>query len=280
MSCIITYKRKQYSEEKFKEYFHNHKNDFATSITKNKDVADSFKRKMEAISSVFKDSPELASIGSEAQPTEVKTSLQGKIVNTDTTSKVKRKTYRPGNTISGSVAHVTQNPNILFVYTGALEPNQKLTTLSQKNINDKFMNNAGENTFGLPIVKNYSVNAGKTGSIRDTNEGAVDADVKLAIDQALDNLEVLANSYQSISFPTTGLGLDMLEVVGGKQLAPQTFIYLSQQLHQRFGFINPKYLETMEGTKQILESQPIQDKDVKIIKDDLLRDFIKNCITR
>ena len=214
------------------------------------------------------------------QPTEVKTSLQGKIVNTDTTSKVKRKTYRPGNTISGSVTHVTQNPNILFVYTGALEPNQKLTTLSQKNINDKFMNNAGENTFGLPIVKNYSVNAGKTGSIRDTNEGAVDADVKLAIDQALDNLEVLANSYQSISFPTTGLGLDMLEVVGGKQLAPQTFIYLSQQLHQRFGFINPKYLETMEGTKQILESQPIQDKDVKIIKDDLLRDFIKNCITR
>jgi hypothetical protein len=64
MSCIITYKGKQYSEEKFKEYFINNKNEFATSISKNKDVIDSFKRKVEAIDGIFKDSPELASIGS------------------------------------------------------------------------------------------------------------------------------------------------------------------------------------------------------------------------
>lgn len=67
MSCIITYKGKQYSEEQFKEYFINNKNEFATSISKNKDVIDSFKRKMEAIDGVFKDSPELAAIGSKAQ---------------------------------------------------------------------------------------------------------------------------------------------------------------------------------------------------------------------
>lgn len=42
-------------------------NQFATSIVKNKDVIDSFKRKMEAIDGVFKDSPELAAIGSKAQ---------------------------------------------------------------------------------------------------------------------------------------------------------------------------------------------------------------------
>ncbi len=67
MSCIITYKEKQYSEEQFKEYFINNKNEFATSISKNKDVIDSFKRKMEAIDGVFKDSPELASIGTKTQ---------------------------------------------------------------------------------------------------------------------------------------------------------------------------------------------------------------------
>ena len=67
MSCIITYKGKQYSEQQFKEYFSNNKNDFATAIAKNKDVIDSFKRKMEAIDSIFKDSPELASIGSKSQ---------------------------------------------------------------------------------------------------------------------------------------------------------------------------------------------------------------------
>jgi hypothetical protein len=67
MSCIITYKGEQYSEENFKEYFINNKQEFATSITKNKDVINSFKIKMEAIDGVFKDSPELASIGSKAQ---------------------------------------------------------------------------------------------------------------------------------------------------------------------------------------------------------------------
>jgi len=67
MSCTITYKGKKYSEEQFKEYFISNKNEFATSISKNKDVIDSFKRKMEAIDGVFKDSPELASIGTKTQ---------------------------------------------------------------------------------------------------------------------------------------------------------------------------------------------------------------------
>ena len=67
MSCIITYKGQKYSEEQFKEYFINNKQEFATSIAKNKDVIDSFKRKMEGINFVFSQSPELASIGSKAQ---------------------------------------------------------------------------------------------------------------------------------------------------------------------------------------------------------------------
>ena len=49
MSCIITYKGKKYSEEQFKEYFINNKNEFATSISKNKNVIDSFKRKMKGV---------------------------------------------------------------------------------------------------------------------------------------------------------------------------------------------------------------------------------------
>lgn len=67
MSCIITYKGQKYSEEQFKEYFINNKQEFTTSIAKNRDVIDSFKRKMEGIDFVFSQSPELASIGSKAQ---------------------------------------------------------------------------------------------------------------------------------------------------------------------------------------------------------------------
>lgn len=67
MSCIIIYKGKKYSEEQFKEYFINNKQEFATSISKNRNVIDSFKRKMEGIDYVFSQSPEIASIGSKAQ---------------------------------------------------------------------------------------------------------------------------------------------------------------------------------------------------------------------
>ena len=41
--CIITYKGKKYSEEQFKEYFINNKQEFATSIAKNKYVIEEFK---------------------------------------------------------------------------------------------------------------------------------------------------------------------------------------------------------------------------------------------
>ena len=49
MSCIITYKGKKYSEEQFKEYFNNNKQEFVSSIAKNKNVIDSFKRKMKGV---------------------------------------------------------------------------------------------------------------------------------------------------------------------------------------------------------------------------------------
>ncbi|HNK91362.1 MAG TPA: hypothetical protein PKN63_12470, partial [Chitinophagales bacterium] len=94
MSCIIKYKGQKYSEEQFKEYFINNKQEFATSIAKNKDVIDSFKRKMEGIDYVFSQSPELASIGTKAQylqylSTIFKTSKVKDIVYHGTTSENK-----------------------------------------------------------------------------------------------------------------------------------------------------------------------------------------------
>lgn len=100
MSCTITYKGKKYSEEQFKEYFINNKQEFTTSIAKNKDVIDSFKRKMEGIDFIFSQSPELASIGSKAQylqylSTIFKTSKVKDIVYHDSPSKIEefKKSY-------------------------------------------------------------------------------------------------------------------------------------------------------------------------------------------
>lgn len=67
MSCIITYKGNKYTQEQFKEYISNNKKEFSHIIASNKNVIDSFKRKMEGIDYVFSQSPELASIGSKSQ---------------------------------------------------------------------------------------------------------------------------------------------------------------------------------------------------------------------
>lgn len=41
MNCIITYKGKKYSEEQFKEYFINNKQEFATSLARQKQANES-----------------------------------------------------------------------------------------------------------------------------------------------------------------------------------------------------------------------------------------------
>ena len=67
MSCIITYKGNKYTQEQFKEYISNNKKEFSHIMASNKNVIDSFKRKMEGIDFVFSQSHELASIGTKAQ---------------------------------------------------------------------------------------------------------------------------------------------------------------------------------------------------------------------
>ena len=106
MSCIITYKGQKYSEEQFKEYFINNKQEFATSIAKNKDVIDSFKRKMEGIDFVFSQSPELASIGSKAQYLKYLSTIFK-------TSKVKDIVYHTNN--QGRIEFGTRGEKGLFV---------------------------------------------------------------------------------------------------------------------------------------------------------------------
>ena len=105
MSCIITYKGKKYSDEQFKEYFINNRQEFATSIAKNKNVIDSFKRKMEGIDYVFSQSPELASIGTKAQylqylSTIFKTSKVKEIVYHGTARQFEK--FQKGNKINKS----------------------------------------------------------------------------------------------------------------------------------------------------------------------------------
>ena len=67
MSCIITYKGNQYSEQEFKKYFNSNTSEFIKEIANSKNVIDSFKNKIDAINYVFQQAPELESIGTKTQ---------------------------------------------------------------------------------------------------------------------------------------------------------------------------------------------------------------------
>ena len=61
MSCVITYKGNQYSEQEFKKYFNSNTSEFIKEIANSKNVIDSFKNKIDAINYVFQQAPELES---------------------------------------------------------------------------------------------------------------------------------------------------------------------------------------------------------------------------
>ena len=48
--------------------------------------------------------------------------------------------------------------------------------------------------------------------------------------------------------------------------APETFNYLSQQLFEKFGYINPNYLKTLEGRRIVQSRQPVTDDEIFDLK--------------
>jgi hypothetical protein len=49
-------------------------------------------------------------------------------------------------------------------------------------------------------------------------------------------------------------------------LAPETFNYLSQQLFENFGYLNPNYLKTLEGRRIVQSRQPVTDDEIFDLK--------------
>jgi hypothetical protein len=48
--------------------------------------------------------------------------------------------------------------------------------------------------------------------------------------------------------------------------APETFNYLSQQLFENFGYLNPNYLKTLEGRRIVQSRQPVTDEEIFDLK--------------
>ena len=235
MSCIITYKGQKYSEEQFKEYFINNKQEFTTSIAKNKDVIDSFKRKMEGIDFVFSQSPELASIGSKAQylqylSTIFKTSKVKDIVYHGSISKftnfiknaIKRTTSSDGvwftsskelakeYSVSEKIVHIgieydvlkklkKENPNKSYKITSGLDADnysEIIKTHGEEKVNQGVIVEIENLDIVYPAILN--IQNLKTIDGRGFNQFVRDKEVKLAISENKDGL-IIKDTLDTIS---------------------------------------------------------------------------------
>ena len=173
--------------------------------------------------------------------------------------------------------YVEENPNSTYVYNFAVE-NQSNATRG-----DHLFHGAGPNTVGLPTLLHYSPPAGtnieRPDLIKD-KDGQVDPAIKDAIDTAMQELTEAKNSGQVLVFSEQGYGQEMLHKNrSGSMFAPQTFLYLSKQLYENFGYLNPRYLQTRTGTGVVQSTQSITDVQVIEMNNQAVRDFMKQCLS-
>ena len=99
-------------------------------------------------------------------------------------------------------------------------------------------------------------------------------DNKEMIDEAIRDIKEKLNEpgpQKYLVFDDFGYGQYMIGYVENaptisrptlKGPAPQTFLYLSEQLYRNFGYINPHYLLLPQGRAVVQEGQPITDDEI------------------
>jgi hypothetical protein len=170
------------------------------------------------------------------------------------------------------------HPDKMFVYNYAMISQQGASQ------GDQAMHGAAPNTFGMPSMRRYTALDKGTDKykeqptvLRDGENGKIIPQVKEAIDTAIADLLEIQKGTQLV-FPTGGFGQQMLsESKAGEQYAPQTFLYLSKQLYENFGYLNPQYLEQSEGLARVQIGQALSDVQIIEMNDQSVKEFIKNC---
>jgi hypothetical protein len=197
----------------------------------------------------------------------------GSIVNSFTPGKYL--TFNAGTVEGPSSAKVRleKHPDKAFIY------NKGILSSTGPKKSDQFLHGQGSNTIGLPTLRHYTTpqkdaNTERGEVLKDIN-GNIHPKVKEHIDIAIREMQ---NTSKQLVFSTGGYGQEMLEKSkSGEQFGLQTFLYLSEQLYEKFGYLNPGYLKQDQGRTRVQKNQPITDEMVREAKDDAVEDFIKKC---
>jgi hypothetical protein len=154
------------------------------------------------------------------------------------------------------------NPDTVFVFNTATDSFGNATKGDYIFYRSKLANK-----FGLPTKKAFSETLADGYYDKD---GDVDPKFKANIDAALDGLEEISKT-KKLAFNSEGYGQYLLKPdKNGKYPGIKNFLYLSEQLFERFGYINPGYHMTKTGKMVIQRTQPITDE--------MVRDFMKHCL--
>jgi exodeoxyribonuclease-5 len=153
------------------------------------------------------------------------------------------------------------------------------------------------NVIYIPNVEQYKPD-GINHLIKDDAYGTKDAeiksDVKTEIDAAMSAIEQAIKDGKTLYWDKGGYGQTLLEKIqidenGATVMsAGKTYVYLSQQLFEKFGFINPGYLTSKtfkESVDQMLQNpsyKEIQEAKTQAVEkfhqDSEVQDFIKQCL--
>jgi hypothetical protein len=98
--------------------------------------------------------------------------------------------------------------------------------------------------------------------------------VKEQIDKFIEHAKEVKASGMQLGFPVAGIAQYMRK---GDIFARQTFLYLSQQLYENFGYLNPQYLNTDTGVSRVQLGQEVTDEEIKQLNNQSVLDFIKLC---
>ena len=196
--------------------------------------------------------------------------------------------YNPTNLFDSAETLANNDQNTLFIYNLATED------ATNAKGGDRHLHGKGPMVFGLPTVKAYNQPAGgeRLDLYRDV-DGNIDPELKLAIDEAIAELVEKQEKGMQLKFNAQGYGQEMLaKDKNGNIFAPQTFVYLSQQLLNNFGYINPNFLRTGTGKNmmqakwyeqgyQSFTDQMIQkerEAEIQELDDAYVKELMKSCI--
>eukprot|EP01052_Picozoa_sp_SAG31_P007762 SAG31_NODE_375_length_16558_cov_6.855155_1_plen_2779_part_00 len=172
-------------------------------------------------------------------------------------------------------------PKGIMIVNGSIDPNDKPGTRT----NDELILKEQINSLPLISMASYGLKSGQAFSnvIKDIEVNGVmkiDPKVQEAIDDRLDAIENRVSEDNVLEFSSEGYGMDMLKTLPNseKRIGVQTWLYLSEELFKRFGYINPGYNTSASGSA-VIESvnQDVSEQELIEKSDQAVLDFMKMC---